>query len=669
MIPTNNTIKHDLIGELGEFLSRYYEDEIATALQNGERSITVEYSDLFTFDSDLAQDYLENPEVMVPQLDRATTEVDMPNPDAEQDLAEMTVRVAGVDEVDLPVSGLRDEHRDQYLGVRGQVSMATQVQPRVIEAVFRCERCSSDGHDFYLDPIPQSGEELQLPSECPGCERQGPFTLDESKSVMVDHQIVELTDEPGEHIGANANSVPVHLYRDAAGEVMPGDRVRVNGHVTTDLAQIRSQSKISTRRPWKLEGRAVDAEQVAFSEVTPEQLDEIKRLSKQDDLVRLFIDSIAPDILTEERGDAHKLALVLQLFGAVDRDGRKGDINIFLVGEKGTGKSQMLSRVADLAPKSVEASGKGATAAGLTATATQSDHSDGWMLDAGALVLASGGLAAIDEFDKMSDGARKSMHEAMEQQRIPVNKAGINTVLPAKTAILAAANPMGGNYDRYTALYDQINLEAPLISRFDLIFALTAPVDAERDAEIAAHQLSGEDTAQPIDDQLITEYVAYARQHVDPVIPEGGEVEERLVDYYVDLREKTKQDDGSSTFGPRTNDALRRLAEASARMRLDDTVRMEDAERAIDLKQMHIGDTGVTEEGEIDGNKMGGYGNSDSIRTQIKEALDDKDWTYPSDIAGETGISEPKVRDVLERARDGKITLPVEEANGKWRID
>lgn len=668
MIPRNTDINHDLIGRFGEFLSSYYRDEIGTALQNGYRSVTVEYSDLFQFDADLAMDYVDHPEKIVPQLDRATTEVDMPTPDSETALGEMTVRVAGVDDHEVPVSGLRDHHRDRYLGVRGQVSMATQVQPRVIEAVYRCERCSTDGHDFYLDPIPQDGEELRLPNECPGCERSGPFMLDESKSVMVDHQIVELTDEPGESIGANANSVPVHLYRDEAGEVMPGDRVRVNGHVTTDLAQIRSQSKIATRRPWKVEGRAVDAEQVAFSEVTPERHEEIKRLSQQADLVDLFVESIAPDILTDDRGDTHKLALVLQMFGGVRRNGRKGDINVFLVGEKGTGKSQMISRVVDLAPKSIEASGKGATAAGLTATATQSDHGDGWMLDAGALVLASGGLAGIDEFDKMSDGARKSMHEAMEQQRIPVNKAGINTVLPAQTAVLAAANPMGGNYDRYIPLYDQINLEAPLISRFDLIFALTSPVDADRDAAIASHQLSGGGSEQPIDDELMTEYVAYARQSVEPEIRDEA-VKQRLVNYYVDLREKTEQDDGSSTFGPRTNDALRRLAEASARMRLDDTVRMEDAERAIDLKQMHIGDTGITEDGELDGNKMSGYGEGDSVRSQIRDALDDRDWQYPSDLAGETGLSEEKVRGTLERAREGKTSLPVEEANGKWRLD
>lgn len=668
MIPDDTTINHEIIERLGEFLSTYYRDEVATAVQEGARSVTVEFGDLFQFDHELADDYIEHPDRMVSHLDRATTEVELPTPDAEAKLRRMTVRVAGVDEPEVSVSGLRDDHRDRYLGVRGQVSMATQVQPRVIDAVFRCERCSSGDHDFLLDPIPQSADELQLPSECPGCERQGPFTLDESKSTMVDHQIVELSDEPGENMGANSNTVPVHLYRDAAGEVMPGDRVRVNGHVTTDLAQIRSQAKIATRRPWKLEGRAVDAEQVAFSEVSPERIDEIKRLAKQDDLVDLFVRSIAPNILTDERGDSHKLALVLQLFGGVSRDAAKGDINVFLVGEKGTGKSQMLSRVADLAPKAVEASGKGATAAGLTATATQSDRSDGWMLDAGALVLASGGLAAIDEFDKMSDGARKSMHEAMEQQRIPVNKAGINTVLPAQTAVLAAANPTGGNYDRYTPLYDQINLEAPLISRFDLIFALRSPVDADRDAAIASHQLSSEGTTQPIDDELMTEYVAYARQHVDPEISDEA-VQQRLVNYYVDLREKTEQDDGSSTFGPRTNDALRRLAEASARMRLDDTVRMEDAERAIELKQMHIGDTGLTEEGEIDGNRMAGYGDGDSIRGMIRDTLDDREYQYVSDIAVESGVAEPKVRDVLERARDGKITLPVEEANGKWRLE
>jgi len=207
------------------------------------------------------------------------------------------------------------------------------------------------------------------------------------------------------------------------------------------------------------------------------------------------------------------------------------------------------------------------------------------MLDAGALVLASGGMASIDEFDKMGSGVRKSMHEAMEDQRVPINKAGINTVLPTETAILAAANPAGGEFDRFEHLTSQIDLEAPLISRFDLIFGLVDTADSEWDERIARSQYGDGETDQPIDDELLTEYVAYARQNVQPSITDGGLVEERLVEWYVEKRDEHAETEGLN-IGPRTNDALRRLSEASARMRLSDTVEMEDAERAIELKAL-----------------------------------------------------------------------------------
>jgi len=618
MIPDNDNINHDLIGELGEFLGRYYEDEIVQAVQEGATSITVEYKDLYQFNHDIAADYVENPDMFCDTLDRATYEVDIPVPGSDNILADMVVRVTGVDVEEVAVNSLRNNHRGKYLGLRGQVSRATQVRPKTIKAVFRCDRCSSQGNDTLLEPVPQFGEELQLPDQCPGCERKGPFTLVEEESTMVDHQILELADEPGENMGANSHTVPVHLYRDEAGGVMPGDRIRVNGKITTDHARSNGNSKIKTSRPWRVEGRAVDPEEVAFSEVTPERVEEIEALADDPNLVQKLIDSVAPNIVTDNRGDMHKLAILLQMFGGVKRNSRRGDLNVFLVGSKGTGKSQMLSHAAELAPKSVQASGKGATAAGLTATATQSQHG-GWMLDAGALVLASGGMASIDEFDKMNDGARKSMHEAMEDQRVPINKAGINTVLPTETAILAAANPMGGEFDRTVPLTQQINLEAPLISRFDLIFGLIDDQDEEWDRMVATSQYESEEKTGPIEDSLITEYVAYARQNVEPVFADSS-VKEELVEWYVTKREEHEGSEGLN-LGPRTNDALRRLAEASARMRLSETIELEDAERAIELKKMHIGDVMLDRNGNIDAAKGAGYSNVNSIREAVEMLL------------------------------------------------
>jgi len=620
MIPDNDQIQHDLIGKLGEFLSRYYKDEIATAVQEGRTSVTVEFSDLYQYDADIAADYVENPDMFADNLDRATYEVDIPVPGSDDVLADMIVRVSGVDVDEIAVNNLRNDHRGKYLGLRGQVSRATQVRPKTVMAVFRCERCSTSDNEKLLEPVPQFGEELQLPDQCPGCERSGPFTLVEEESTMVDHQVLELADEPGENMGANSHTVPVHLYRDEAGGVMPGDRIRVNGKITTDHARSNGNSKIKTSRPWRVEGRAIDPEEVAFSEVTPERVEEIEALADDPNLVQKLIDSVAPNIVTDERGDMHKLAILLQMFGGVKRNGRRGDLNVFLVGSKGTGKSQMLSHAAELAPKSVQASGKGATAAGLTATATQSQHG-GWMLDAGALVLASGGMASIDEFDKMNDGARKSMHEAMEDQRVPINKAGINTVLPTETAILAAANPMGGEFDRTTPLTQQINLEAPLISRFDLIFGLIDDQDEEWDRMVATSQYDSEEKTGPVEDSLITEYVAYARQNVQPVFADES-VKQELVEWYVSKREEHEGSEGLN-LGPRTNDALRRLAEASARMRLSDTITMEDAERAIELKKMHIGDVMLDIDGNIDAAKGAGHSNVNSIKEAVEMLYDE----------------------------------------------
>jgi replicative DNA helicase Mcm len=446
--------------------------------------------------------------------------------------------------------------------------------------------------------------------------------------------------------------VPVHLYGEVAGEPNAGDRVRVNGIVETEPTIIRSGNQKSDRRlDWEVTGHAVESEETAFEDVEPERVEEIKELAERDDIAELFIRSFAPDILTGDRGDKHKLASVLAMFGG-SSDGGRDDINLFFIGAPGTGKSQYLERIETLAPKAVIASGKGATAAGLTATATQSDLTGKWMLDAGALVLASGGVACIDEFDKMADSARQSMHEAMENQRVPINKAGINTTLTTKTTVVAAANPKHGSFDRFEALNEQVEIGSPLLSRFDLIFGVSDAVDRERDGMIADHQheRAAGDTEgeQPISDELMTEYLAYARQNVHPSYA-SEKPKNLLVNYYTEKRQESDDDDEAVTpVTPRMNDALRRLAQASARMNLREEITVEDAERAMSLMDMTLGDTAMEPDGTLNNAKAEGRNRTQADRKEAILSAVENDELTPAEIADETGIDLDMVKDEIQ---------------------
>jgi replicative DNA helicase Mcm len=330
----------------------------------------------------------------------------------------------------------------------------------------------------------------------------------------------------------------------------------------------------------------------------------------------VFTNSIAPSIYGME---VVKRSLALQLFGGVARlnpDGtrNRGDLHILLMGDPGVAKSQLLNYMADISPRGRFTSGQSASAAGLTAAAVQDAAADGrWTLEAGALVLADLGLAAIDEFDKMNEGDRSSMHEAMEQQKISISKAGINASLRTRCAVLAAANPKSGRFEPVSEVpfTAQINLAPPLVSRFDIIWLLTDDPEMERDAQIAQHiidnrllgvseLLVNEGTApdptkiaaesgvktskehgEVLSRDLIRKYVAYAKRSIHPSLE--LEAREKIVNFYVETRKQIGDFSDTVAITARSLEALARLAEASARIRLSQVATIEDAERAIRL--------------------------------------------------------------------------------------
>ena len=284
----------------------------------------------------------------------------------------------------------------------------------------------------------------------------------------------------------------------------------------------------------------------------------------------------------------------------------RGDIHMLLVGDPGVAKSQMLQYVIKLSPRGIYTSGKSSTSAGLTATAVKDEFGDGrWTLEAGALVLADMGIAAVDEMDKMAKEDRSALHEAMEQQSISIAKAGITATLRTRCSLLGAANPKMGRFDSFAPIAEQINMPPSLLSRFDLIFIMEDNPDQTIDRAISEHILKSHNVGEilehhqrnpidgydasaiekalapvtpDIDPKIFRKYIAYSKRNCFPILTE--EAKERLVEYYLKLRGYA-DDNKPVPVTARQLEALVRLSEASARMRLSDSIRPEDAERVI----------------------------------------------------------------------------------------
>ncbi|CAI50644.1 ATP-dependent DNA helicase MCM (intein-containing) [Natronomonas pharaonis DSM 2160] len=351
--------------------------------------------------------------------------------------------------------------------------------------------------------------------------------------------------------------------------------------------------------------------------------------------------------------------------------------------------SQLLQYVKNIAPRSVYTSGKGSSSAGLTAAAVRDDFGEGqqWTLEAGALVLADQGIAAVDELDKMRSEDQSAMHQALEQQEISVSKAGINATLKSRCSLLAAANPIHGRFDEYEPFAEQIDLDPPLISRFDLIFTVTDQPDEEEDRQLAEHIIETnyagelqthrtkaatsnvsqeqvdsvtEDVAPAIDDELLRKYVAYAKRNCYPTMTE--EAKEAIQEFYVDLRLEGQSEDNPVPITARKLEALVRLAEASARIRLSDTATKDDAERVIEIVRSSLEDVGVDPEtGELDadiiesGTSKTQRDRIKNIKSLISEVETEYDEGAPIDVvldrAEEMGMDRSQAEHEIEKLR------------------
>lgn len=578
------------------------------------KSLGVDFQELDRFNPDIADDLIRNPDKLIRAAEQAISNLGVITTTGEGEFAP-NIRFFNLpQEHKVLVRDINSAHINKLLSIDGVITKITDVRPRVQMAVFECLHC---GRSYR---IPQSEEKfgkLTEPTIC-SCERKN-FILKLEESSFVDVQKAQIQ-EPLEAMvrGEQAKTIDVWLEDDLTNRVYPGDKIEIAG--------------VLRLRPPKFKGSVynifidtVDMQEIELEfeeiEITPEEEEKIKEMAKDPQIYDKIVSSIAPTIYGY---DEIKEAMILQLFsgskGKVFPDGTKirPDIHVLLIGDPGTAKSQLLYYIYNLAPKGVFVGGKSATGAGLTATAEKDEFAEGgWTLKAGALVLASGGLAAVDEFDKMSEEDRSSMHEAMEQQRISIAKAGIVTAFRSETAILAAANPKFGRFDPYGIPAEQFNIPPTLLSRFDLIFPIKDVMDEEKDSKLAmhilmAHQAAGirttmkkgiitekeleeaEKKITPVfEPKLLRKYIAYARKYIKPVL--STEAMEKLQNYYLDLR-KMGEKQGAVPTTPRQLEALVRLAEASSKGRLSDVVELEDAERAIRLNMFVMREIGMDQE-------------------------------------------------------------------------
>jgi replicative DNA helicase Mcm len=582
--------------KLVEFLHR---KEVLKELRRlaaaGQKSLVIEFDSLLNFNMDLAKVLLESPADFIDTADKILTDITK--------LPGMRLRVKSLDR-SIPIRKIRAENVGNFIQVDGLLKRVGEVKPELKEAVFKCLRCGEENR------VPQIDEVYREPLACenPNCGKRGPFKLVVENSEFRDWQSFMLQERPEELRGGQIpRSIDAIVRDDFVDKAVPGNRLIMTGTLRVFQERQQRERKTTFRKVLFVSHIEVLQKGIEEAELSPEDEEKIKELAKDPWVKNLVVQSIAPSIYGYE---PVKEAIALQLFGcnAVDLpDGTRirGDTHVLLTGDPGVAKSAILKWVAAISPRGLYTSGKKATGAGLTAAAVRDELGGGWALEAGVLVIADGGLACVDEFDKMSDEDSGAILESMEQQTISVAKAGIIATLNTRTAILAASNPAFGRFDRNKPLAEQLNVPPVLLSRFDLIFVLKDEPHADTDRTMARHilQLHSDATRvvkPPIDSETLRKMIIYARKYIDPQFKDK-EVMKAIEDFFVKWRSTAEGGASPIPITPRQLEALVRLAKANARMRLSKEVTIEDANRAIDLVKRSLHEAGIDpESGKVD---------------------------------------------------------------------
>ncbi|EON63821.1 minichromosome maintenance protein 2 [Coniosporium apollinis CBS 100218] len=616
-------VRKTIAREFKSFLTEYtdehgvsvYGTRVRTLGEVNAESLEVSFDHLAESKATLAYFLANAPSEILKIFDEVAMDVTLLHyPDYERIHSEIHVRIT-----DLPVQytlrQLRQSHLNCLVRVSGVVTRRSGVFPQLKYVMVNCTKCGA-----VLGPFPQESNVEVKVSFCQNCQKRGPFTLNSERTVYRNYQKLTLQEAPGT---VPAGRLPRHreviLLWDLIDSAKPGEEVEVTGVYRNNYdAQLNNKNGFPVFATILEANYVVKShDQLAGFRLTEQDERDIRALSKDPRIVDKIINSIAPSIYGHTD---IKTAVALSLFGGVSKEAQgkhaiRGDINILLLGDPGTAKSQVLKYIEKTAHRAVFATGQGASAVGLTASVRRDPLTSEWTLEGGALVLADKGVCLIDEFDKMNDQDRTSIHEAMEQQTISISKAGIVTTLQARCAIVAAANPIGGRYNSTVPFSQNVELTEPILSRFDILCVVRDTVDPAEDERLAKFVVNSHGRAHPVSNaaagqrpgsraaangegsmevdgesqqqqkqegeipqELLRKYILYAREKCRPKLYQIDQ--DKVARLFADMRRESLAT-GAYPITVRHLEAIMRTSEAFSKMRLSEYCSAQDIDRAI----------------------------------------------------------------------------------------
>ena len=559
----------------------------------------------------------EEPTELIPVFERAIREAaqrivypsEIHNEESDESVASIPIcqLILKSDANPVLIRDLNAQYISKLVRVPGIVIGASTLTSKATSLQLVCKNCQH----LHRVEVSSGFSGVQMPKFCLSTDesRMGEGEKVSSKSLccfprkLLPSLISKLLNFRKLLIWSPVGEMPRHILlsadRNLTNKVIPGTRCTIMGvYSIFSNTKVKGANTIAVRNPYvRVVGIQQDSDldaqrSTVFSE---EEEEEFIALSKTPNLYESFANSIAPSIYGNT--DIKKAIACLLMSGSkkILPDGMRlrGDINVLMLGDPGTAKSQLLKFVEKVSPIAIYTSGKGSSAAGLTASVQRDAGTREFYLEGGAMVLADGGVVCIDEFDKMRDEDRVAIHEAMEQQTISIAKAGITTILNSRTSVLAAANPIFGRYDDMKSPGENIDFQTTILSRFDMIFIIKDDHNDDRDMSIARHVMNihvnkttNEDVGEiPI--EKMKRYIAYCRAKCAPRL--SPEASEKLASQFVSIRrdvQQAEQDANERSTIPitiRQLEAIIRISESIAKIHLNAVVTIEHVDEAIRL--------------------------------------------------------------------------------------